>query len=392
MPTGSTRAAPQTLRQAKAAYKKQGPRLSERERRQIERGAELLRRAERAKEQERRRKDYQRRREDRERKEREARRSVGIGLATQLAGYSHTQTAMKRGMERFLGVGRTRGEGAEGEDEEGTELEEDELWSGGVDGGQSLCGALERKQSSPWDEDGMDEALLDVLDGAVMRVDGAQDSSPRWASNQRARNQHGSALQEERSLVPDALPNSSTADSPPAVSTPSKPVSTGKPPATCETCADPWADFLASSTQIARELTQSPRRPIPCISPARASSLPPISTQDLDLSVEDLEELGLSQPTYTTPPPNPYAMAPPPVPVPARSSSAVAVPLGSAADGRDAKASRDRMLMPPPPPCSRPKPLRSGFASAAEAPRSSWHEFGFCTQDVHQAVEDDVVL
>jgi len=107
MPTRPTRTAPQTLRQAKAAYKQQqGPRLSEHEQRQIDRGAELLRRAERAKEQERRKKENQRRREEKERKERKARTSIGIGLATQLAGYSHTQVAMKKGMETFLGMGK----------------------------------------------------------------------------------------------------------------------------------------------------------------------------------------------------------------------------------------------------------------------------------------------
>ncbi|KAK7537529.1 uncharacterized protein J3D65DRAFT_668173 [Phyllosticta citribraziliensis] len=96
----------QTLKQAKADYKKYGPRVSEKDKRQLERGIELDRRAEGIKERERRRKDAEKKRREKEAREKETRRSMGVGRATQLAGFNHTQKQLKGAMESFLGLGK----------------------------------------------------------------------------------------------------------------------------------------------------------------------------------------------------------------------------------------------------------------------------------------------
>jgi len=82
---------PQTLRQARAAYKKREPGYPEWEPKQMVRRAELQRCADRIKSAEARRKEMVFKRKKKEEKERQARKQLGIRLATQLAGYSRTQ-------------------------------------------------------------------------------------------------------------------------------------------------------------------------------------------------------------------------------------------------------------------------------------------------------------
>ena len=101
-------ARPKTLRQVKAEWKKRSSYVSDAERKRLERGAELDRRAEAIRERDRRRKVAQERREQHEEREREARRKTGVGLATQLAGFNHTQKRMKGAMENFLSVKNSR--------------------------------------------------------------------------------------------------------------------------------------------------------------------------------------------------------------------------------------------------------------------------------------------
>jgi hypothetical protein len=74
----------------------------------LQRGAELDQRAAQFRQQEERRKALKRKREEKERKEREARRQLGVGLATQMVGYSHTQARLKSGMEAFVGLQKKR--------------------------------------------------------------------------------------------------------------------------------------------------------------------------------------------------------------------------------------------------------------------------------------------
>jgi len=95
---------PKTLRQVKADYKKYNYRLSDKDLNRCERAAELDRRAEATRTREKKRHQAQQRREEEQRNQEDARRKLGIGLATQLVGYSRTQEQMKTGMEAFLGL------------------------------------------------------------------------------------------------------------------------------------------------------------------------------------------------------------------------------------------------------------------------------------------------
>lgn len=172
---------PQTSKQAKAAYKKHGFRLSTRDLREIERAEELQRRADRIKEQERRKKLTQKRKAEKEQREREARAKSGIGLATQLAGYNHSQVRMKNGMESFLRKGTVR-EGTEkdiGERPRGAmdALLEEEGEKKPSDGGSGVQTAVSRHEyakgasKSRWSQDRLD-------DGTLLEADSRRVSEP----------------------------------------------------------------------------------------------------------------------------------------------------------------------------------------------------------------------
>jgi hypothetical protein len=91
-----------TSTRAKASFKKNGPRLPQYEMKRIERGAILDRRAEEVKEREAKRKRAKEKQRLKEAREREGRAKMGLGLATQLVGFSHTQRGMKVGFVLFV--------------------------------------------------------------------------------------------------------------------------------------------------------------------------------------------------------------------------------------------------------------------------------------------------
>ncbi|KAF2458375.1 hypothetical protein BDY21DRAFT_378761 [Lineolata rhizophorae] len=95
-----------TSRQAKADYRKHGPRISAAEAQNQERYNRLMDRREQAEEEEKKRQLAKQRRKEKERKEREKREALGIGMATQLNGWSYSQKRMRSAMEGFLGVDR----------------------------------------------------------------------------------------------------------------------------------------------------------------------------------------------------------------------------------------------------------------------------------------------
>jgi len=90
-----------TSTRAKASFKKNGPRIPKHEMRRIERGATLDRRAEELKEREVKKKRAREKQRFREAREREGRAKMGLGLATQLVGFSHSQRGMKVGFVLF---------------------------------------------------------------------------------------------------------------------------------------------------------------------------------------------------------------------------------------------------------------------------------------------------
>jgi hypothetical protein len=140
----------QTTSEVKKQHKQSGPRIPERQLKQLERGHELDERAARLREAEKGRKAAKKKREEREQKERNARKQMGVGLATQLIGYSHTQRQLKSGMEAFLGVKRRKEEEQRRRDAEFMKkLEEIEK-------------AVEKE---PWDDD--DDDVIDADDAAL---------------------------------------------------------------------------------------------------------------------------------------------------------------------------------------------------------------------------------
>lgn len=98
----------QTSTEVRKLYKRNGGGIPERQQRQLERAADLEKRAQGLREREERNRANKKKREEKERKDAALRRINGVGLATQLAGYSHTQAQLKRGMEAFIGYNKNR--------------------------------------------------------------------------------------------------------------------------------------------------------------------------------------------------------------------------------------------------------------------------------------------
>jgi hypothetical protein len=145
MPPNPLRIA-QTTSEVKKQHKQNGPRLPERQQKQLERGHELDIRAARLRESEERRKAAKKKRNEREEKEKAARRQMGVGLATQLIGYSHTQAQLKNGMEAFLGVKKRREE----EEEKKQRRQDMEL-------ARKLEAIAQQVEKEPWDNDDDDD-------------------------------------------------------------------------------------------------------------------------------------------------------------------------------------------------------------------------------------------
>lgn len=100
----------QTSSELKKQRKQNGLQIPARQQKQLERAYELDQRAARFRDAEERRRAAKKKREEKEAKEERARQQIGVGLATQLAGYSHTQVQLKSGMEAFLGVNKRKEE------------------------------------------------------------------------------------------------------------------------------------------------------------------------------------------------------------------------------------------------------------------------------------------
>jgi hypothetical protein len=148
MPSTSMRLA-QTTSEVKKQYKQHGAGVSAQQRAHLLRGHELDERAARHREAEARRRAAKDKRVEKMHKEEAARRQIGIGLATQLVGYSHTQAQLKSGMEAFLGLKKKK--------EEEKRAREMEL-------ARTLDVIARAVENEAWDEEGADEGLLDFPD------------------------------------------------------------------------------------------------------------------------------------------------------------------------------------------------------------------------------------
>ncbi|KAF2730949.1 hypothetical protein EJ04DRAFT_28762, partial [Polyplosphaeria fusca] len=162
MTATSTRIA-QTSHEVKKQYKQNGPRLPEHMLRQLQRDAELDRRADKSRALEERRKSVKKKREEKEQKDREYREQAGIGLATQLIGFSHSQAQMKGVMETFLGFARTNRNNQPVQKEVAREPWDES------DDDDILADLPATKQSSgDWHDDDLDDdALADMYEVAM---------------------------------------------------------------------------------------------------------------------------------------------------------------------------------------------------------------------------------
>jgi hypothetical protein len=154
MPNTTTRPA-QTTSEVKKQYRQHGAGLTTQQRAHLLRGHELDERAARHREAEARRRAAKDKRAERLRKEEAARQQIGIGLATQLVGYSHTQAQLKSGMEAFLGVKKKK-------DEEKKAREKEMARILGV--GMGADEVEVDSEVEAWDEDGVEDELLDLPD------------------------------------------------------------------------------------------------------------------------------------------------------------------------------------------------------------------------------------
>ncbi|CBX91397.1 hypothetical protein LEMA_P069050.1 [Plenodomus lingam JN3] len=135
----------QTSTEAKKQYKKNGAALPAQQQKQLQRGLELDERAARFRESEERRKAAKKKREEKEAKEERARQQMGVGRATQMIGYSHTQAQLKNKMEAFLGVNKRR---------------EDERRKKDMELADRLESIVQEIEKEPWDDDEADDIAL----------------------------------------------------------------------------------------------------------------------------------------------------------------------------------------------------------------------------------------
>jgi hypothetical protein len=133
----------QTSTELKRQHRKNGNVLSERQKKQLERELELNQRAAHAREAEERRKAAMKRRKEKEVKEAAARKQLGVGLATQMIGYSHTQARLKNGMEAFLGLTKKKDEAKRQKELELTKKLEE---------------TVAKMEKEPWDDEDEDNA------------------------------------------------------------------------------------------------------------------------------------------------------------------------------------------------------------------------------------------
>lgn len=137
----------QTSTEAKKNYKKNGPVIPVQQLKRLERGAELDERAARLRDAQERRKAAEQKRKEKEQKQQAARRQIGVGLATQLIGYRHTQAQLKSALEAFVGLDKRK------EEEKRRRAAE-------------LTGKLEAiaqiVEKEPWDEDDADDAVFEL--------------------------------------------------------------------------------------------------------------------------------------------------------------------------------------------------------------------------------------
>lgn len=322
-----TKRPPQTIKQAKAEFKKHGPRISSQEQRQIDRGAELYRRAEKIRESEKKRQIAKKRKQEREDRERDARRRLNI--PGQKPAIARSQCLLE-GFVKIVKPGANKVApkplDAVLEEESWTDddIDDDEL------GDESMLDIVTQPQNPP-------ESNIKVRDFAPSNP-GVQLLAPSSFDD---------------FDVDEAPPNSVVRVSPPSSYGDFEIDKEGTKP------EEVWDDCFESNTQIEREIHDSPKQAEtdPQPQPPFLKSFP--STQDMFLEADDLEDLGLDEsipPERSTPAITPH---------------------------RDTEF--ERRLRPPPP---RPRPPHAATTKALPMITYDpfFDDFGLSTQDLCEAV------
>lgn len=265
---------PQTLRQAKAAYKARGqPTLTDREKRQLDRSAELDRRAWRIKEAEKRKAEVAKRRQETEQQERVERENMRrIGRKSDKFGFLGSQ------MHLGAWFGDRSGEGAENT----------------LSAVDDRSPAANRGSEDEWVGDGGvdDQTLLSVLSVASETETYATIAHGDSAHQVTKQHTHSQAQIQRAGTRPGLLVENDFTN---------------------------FLDELDSSTQIARELASDDDSKMV---PAAASHQPPLTSDDFDLSVQDLEEIASSSGTHRTVEDDKTLMPPPALPMKRMQSAA----------------------------------------------------------------------
>ncbi|KAL1297564.1 hypothetical protein AAFC00_006131 [Neodothiora populina] len=223
---------PQTLKQAKKAFKARGPTsVSVEQRRKLERGAELIERASRCKQQEERKALLESKREEKESTKKQQQQQVHLGTQRKLDKFGYKSSQLHLGA----------------------------FWKPPQPSINASAGE-EKASSQPWDDDLLDDdTLLDIV-----------NESPDWnCVDLRQGNITAAAVLPTRLSCP-ALPSSNVDGDP-----------------------DPWSDCDDSNTQLACELSNecSGTRDQP---PASSISFGSFGSSDFDLTSDDLDALDAS--------------------------------------------------------------------------------------------------
>ncbi|KAI9717588.1 MAG: hypothetical protein M1828_007149 [Chrysothrix sp. TS-e1954] len=240
--TRPTHRSAQTLRQAKRDYTKHGPRISSQEARQLARGAELMQRAERIKEADRRRKKNLEKKREKEQRDREVRRSLGVQDADEKKRFGRLSQRQSF-LDGFVKAEDVPKEQRRQVPVTGPKpLEATSIEKGGLD-----------------EDDLDDEALIELVPALLS----ATEKVP--ATGEQAMGKPVSSC----------------------LNTQTEAVRTERK---AEGLEDGWGDFLISNTQIQREI-DVPRRSVPSV--VDDDHFPFLSTQDVTISNDDLEEFGV---------------------------------------------------------------------------------------------------
>lgn len=274
---------PQTIKQAKAAYKSRGqPSLTEQEKRQLDRAIELDRRAWRTKEVDKRKAEAATKKAEKDRKQREEAQRMRLGSQRRCDRFGYKSSQMHLGA--FLGKRKDAMK-------------------------ENLPAMQETSESESFGDDDLDdETLLDAIttiEQPILRHSSVRQTPTATHSAPASKQAHDTTTTHSNPPGQQAHTTISVTSAEPS-----------HPAQVTEDLSCFWDD-LDSGTQIARDLAMEEHQ-APKATTTTSSKASSFSSGDFDLTIEDMEELDPAPP----PPPNAPSkleqdkklMPPPPLP------------------------------------------------------------------------------